>query len=233
MLIAAGLLPSSLFGTWSLGVIDPVTKTIAVAGASCTNSVYGIAGVVPGSGLVFAQAASNMRAKAEAMRAIRRDVPAGQILKRIASPAFDRNYGRQQYAILTVAEIDSPATFTGNDTTEWRGVRVTRGISVQGNTLVSSRVVQAAFDSLVRARWTDDAGLARAVASALAAGSAAGGDKRCGEATASSAFLTVVRSRDSEASPFLNLVVTRADAHGRNAVTLLQERLNSRQRKLR
>jgi uncharacterized Ntn-hydrolase superfamily protein len=219
--------PAQLVATWSLGVIDERSKTIAVGAASCTESVYGIAGVVPGVGFVFAQAASNMRAKGRALEAMRRGVPAEVILKSIANPEFDQRYTRQQYAVVTFADIGKPVTFTGNDTPEWRGVRAGTGISVQGNTLAGSEVVQATAASLYRATWNDDAGLARAVVAALAAGSAAGGDRRCGTATASSAFVTVVRATDHESRPSLNLVVRRADANGRNAVTVLQERFSA------
>jgi uncharacterized Ntn-hydrolase superfamily protein len=79
---------------------------------------------------------------------------------------------------------------------------------------------------LQRATWTDDAGLARAVVTALAAGSKAGGDKRCGDTTASSAFITVFRANDGEEA-FVNVVVRRNDAGGRNAVIVLQERLSA------
>jgi uncharacterized Ntn-hydrolase superfamily protein len=168
-----------------------------------------------------------MRAKAKALDAMRRNVPVQEILKSIANPEFDRGYARQQYAIVTFAGIATPVTFTGDDTPEWRGVRAGKGMSVQGNTLVSGDVVQATGDSLYRATWSDAAGLARAVVAALAAGSSAGGDRRCGTATASSAFVTVIRSSDSAESPSLNLVVRRADADGRNAVTVLQERFNA------
>lgn len=227
-LIAALILcPVSVQATWSLGVIDPRTKTIAVAGASCTNSVYGIAGVVPGAGFVFAQAASNMSAKAEALAAIRRNESAAAILKSIANPDFDSSWEQQQYAIVTLSDLKTPATFTGNDTPEARGVRAWNGISVQGNTLVSNEVLDVTFDALRRASWTDDAGLARAIVDALAAGSKAGGDRRCGEATASSAFVTVVRANDRQEAPYVNVVVRRSEANGRNAVTVLQERFNA------
>ena len=129
--------------------------------------------------------------------------------------------------MLTVADIEKPATFTGNDTPDSHGVRASRGVSVQGNTLVGPDVPQATFKTLVSGSWADDAGLARAVMDAMAAGSKLGGDRRCGAATASSAFLTVFRATDREDSPYLNLVVRRTDAGERNAVMVLQERQNA------
>jgi hypothetical protein len=49
--------------TWSVIVIDPNTKEIGIAGASCTYSVYGIGGIVPGKGAVVVQAMSNKLAR--------------------------------------------------------------------------------------------------------------------------------------------------------------------------
>jgi uncharacterized Ntn-hydrolase superfamily protein len=211
--------------TWSVGLLDQRTRTIAVAAASCTFSVYGIAGVIPGAGLVFAQAESNMRARDEAMEGIRRGVENEAILKLITSYEFDPRSAYQQYALLSFREIASPVTFTGNATPDWHGVFSTNGITVQGNALVNREVLAAAYSSLLKAAWSNEVELAQAVVSALAAGSALGGDRRCGETTASSAFVTIFRATDGPQSPFLNLVVRRPDASNRNAVKVLQQRL--------
>ena len=215
------LATAPLCATWSLGIVDPKTKTIAIAAASCSPSVYGVGGVVPGIGFVFAQAASNMRAKNEAMEAMRRGTPLADILKRITSAEFDSDAAEQQYALLTIAEIGKPLTFTGNQTPEWRGVRSSKGISVQGNTLVGANVADAAYQALVQGAWESDAELAGVAMAALAAGSRAGGDRRCGESTASSAFLTVMRASDDPAAPFINLIIRGLRPNSQNAVDLL------------
>lgn len=53
------LLTSALFllaqarlarATWSVTAVDSKTKEVGIAGASCTDFVYGIAGVAPGRG---------------------------------------------------------------------------------------------------------------------------------------------------------------------------------------
>lgn len=211
--------------TWSLGIADPATRMIAVAGASCSPSVYGVAGVVPGRGLVFAQAASNMEARNKALQEIRRGTPNAEILRLITSYDFDPAAATQQYALLTFAEIDHPVTFTGNDTPDVHGVLSSRAITVQGNTLVSREVLNATYAHLLKARWHGAAELAQIAVGALAAGSAAGGDRRCGAAKASSAFVTIFQPADDAGSPAVKVVVTRADAGGRNAVEVLQERL--------
>ena len=42
--------------TWSIAALNDETRTIAVAGASCSYMVYGIATVAPGEGVVVVQA---------------------------------------------------------------------------------------------------------------------------------------------------------------------------------
>ncbi|MEO8402983.1 MAG: hypothetical protein ABI480_00250 [Chitinophagaceae bacterium] len=41
---------------WSIIVVDPKTKQIGIAGASCTQGVYGIGAIYPGEGAVVVQA---------------------------------------------------------------------------------------------------------------------------------------------------------------------------------
>jgi uncharacterized Ntn-hydrolase superfamily protein len=225
-LVLLSALPS--FATWSLGILDPATRNIAVAGASCSPSVYGVAGVVPGTGLVFAQAASNMQARDRAMDEMRRGTRNEEILRQITAYSFDANASKQQYALLTFAELDHPVTFTGDDTPPWHGVFSTRAITVQGNTLVSRDVLWATYSRLVQARWKGAAEMAEIAVAALAAGSDAGGDSRCGATRASSAFVSVFQESDSPQSPTINVVVPRSQAGGRNAVDVLRERLTKR-----
>jgi uncharacterized Ntn-hydrolase superfamily protein len=227
-LISVLLWAAPALATWSAGILDPETRVIAVGGASCSPSVYGVAGVVPGTGLVFAQAASNMRARDRAMNEMRRGTPNADILRQITAHQFDANASRQQYALLTFAGIDEPVTFTGNDTPEWHGVFSTRAITVQGNTLVSREVLWATYSALVHAKLKDTSEMALALVAALKAGSDAGGDSRCGARRASSAFVSVFRPSDDPQSPTVNVVVPRSEAGGRNAVDVLRERVVKR-----
>ena len=49
LLTAFLLLSLDSFATWSIIIVDTVTGEIGIAAASCTYSVYGIGGIVPGS----------------------------------------------------------------------------------------------------------------------------------------------------------------------------------------
>ncbi len=120
------------FATWSIIVIDPKTKEIGIAGASCTNSVYGIGAIILGKGAIVVQAMSNYNARQKGVEMIVANASPEEILKAIRYPHFDPEH--QQYAIVTVKYVDHPVTYTGKTNTAFRGVLMQRGISVQGNT---------------------------------------------------------------------------------------------------
>jgi uncharacterized Ntn-hydrolase superfamily protein len=97
--------------TWSIIVLDPETRSIGLAGASCSDYVAGIAGFVPGKGAVMAQAASNRQAKTKAEELIRAGIAPDQILTTITDPKFDPDFSRQQYAVMTFDALDRPVTY--------------------------------------------------------------------------------------------------------------------------
>lgn len=208
--------------TFSIIVIDPRTKEIGIAGASCTQSVYGIGAIVPGKGAIVVQAMSNGLARMEGFRMIMQGATALEILEKIRQPYYRPEM--QQYAILCMKDINHPATYTGKENIAYAGSLTANGISVQGNTLTSSRVLQEIFDAAVKAQ-KDSLPVHEILMLALEAGARAGGDKRCGNRKASSAFLTVSKKDDVE-KHWLNLVINSKDNHT-PAVAALRQKLES------
>lgn len=207
------------FATWSIIVIDPKTKEIGIAGASCTYNCYGIGGIVPGQGAIIVQAMSNKDARAKGMELIKAGSTPAQILEALRQPRYDPE--RQQYALVTAREMNSPATYTGATTHAYNGALTANGISVQGNTLATSdqiRIILAAALQAQKEGLTID----EVLMAALEAGSAAGGDKRCGDQRAMSAFITVAKPTDQPIRPFLNLNTFGQARGGQNAVDLLK-----------
>src|SRR4051812_8977253 len=86
------------FATWSIIVANSKTNEIGIAGASCTESVYGIGAIMPGKGAIVVQANANMYAKLRGFEMIMQGATALDILERIKQPEFDPE--NQQYAIL-------------------------------------------------------------------------------------------------------------------------------------
>ncbi|MES2371153.1 MAG: DUF1028 domain-containing protein [Bacteroidota bacterium] len=205
LLLTGPCLPS--FGTWSIIVIDPKTKEIGIAGASCTVSVYGIGRIMPGKGAIVVQAMSNPFARLDGFRMIMNGDKPADILAKLRQPNYHPE--EQQYSIACINDIDHPATYTGTKNTSHAGTLTGKGISVQGNTLTNPDEIQAIFTAAIKAQ-KDGLPVQDILMIALEAGAKAGGDKRCGERKASSAFLTVSKSYDVK-EHWLNLVIYGTD----------------------
>ena len=215
------LLAGPAHATWSVIVLDNETRTIGLAGASCSDYVAGIAGFVPGKGAVMAQAASNWQAKTKAEELIRAGTAPDQILATIIDPTFDPDFSRQQYAIMTFDAFRKPVTFTGTNTEDYHGAITGDGFSTQGNMLPGSEVLEAVATSIGATRKAKQP-IEETLLTALEAGATAGGDKRCGKQRATSAFITVIRADLPWWEPYLNLNVHHVHKGGPNAVNLVR-----------
>jgi uncharacterized Ntn-hydrolase superfamily protein len=82
---------------------------------------------------------------------------------------------------------------------------------------------------VVKKGRTDLLHIAEILMNALEAGSTSGGDKRCGEQRATSAFLTVAKPNDRK--PYLHLVIFGQGNGKTNAVNLLRIKYEKWKRK--
>ena len=219
LLLTVLCLPS--FATWSIIVIDPKTKKIGIAGASCTPSVYGIGAIMPGKGAIVVQANGNPLAKLQGFRMIMDGATPAVILEKLRSPDFDPEH--QQYAIISMDDINNPVTYTGTQTVSYASTLTGNGITVQGNMLTNPDEVQIIFDAAVKAQ-KDSLPIQDILMIALEAGAKSGGDKRCGERKAASAFLTVSKPEDID-KHWLNLVILGDDGHT-HAVEALRQKFD-------
>ena len=219
-LVLSLTLYTSALATWSIIVIDSKTGETGIAGASCTSDCSGIGSVIPGKGAIIVQAMSNYNAHDVGRRLIREGWSLDEIMNKVLMQArFDPEH--QQYAIVTLKEMD-PLTYTGDSAIFYKGAITGKGISVQGNLLTSENELKAIFDAVIQAQ-KDSMSISEILMSALIAGSKAGGDKRCGEQKAQSAFLVVAKPEDDEKNPYMKLVVTGQQKGGDNAVVVLLE----------
>jgi hypothetical protein len=218
VLLLVAVIPIS--ATWSIIAVDRTTGQIGAAGASCTRNVQGIAAIVPGKGAVVVQAMSSNPARERGVALLREGATPEQILAAMRDPGFDPE--NQQYAVLIESPEHPPVTYSGERTTEWRGALTGDGVAVQGNILVGEQVLTAALQAF---RAEPDKPLAERLAAALAAGAEAGGDRRCGEQRATSAFVTVYRPDDADGAPFLHLGVYGIGRGGEPAVARLVKEL--------
>jgi len=200
--------------TWSIVAVDPATREVGAAGASCILSgefpIEHISELVPGTGAVVAQALSNEAARTAIADAIARgDSPAAALAAATAPGAdtwlgIDRARLRQYGAVTFQA---GPVSYTGAWNGAWAGARAGRGVSVQGNLLAGPTVIDAALEAF---EGGDPACLAERLVRALEAGARAGGDRRCEPALGSlSAFVAVAGPHDARGAPGLRLLRSR------------------------
>ena len=222
-LLIAGSFPSTASATWSIVILDPGTQRIGVAGASCTGYVYGIMGLLPGKGVLIAQAISSDPATQRAMKLLGEGADPDSIWRVIGDPVFDQQLSIRQYALATLrGEI---VQYTGDRTPDYHGDRRAPNVLVQGNTLpgpeVLDRIMAAIRDAQTAQRSLEDVLMA-----GLQAGADAGGDRRCGAQRATSSFLVVAGPDEPVGRPYLSIIVFGADSAGVNAVDFLHTKFS-------
>jgi uncharacterized Ntn-hydrolase superfamily protein len=216
-LLAVSILAVSREGytTWSIAAVDPQTREVGVAGASCilgSGDPDGIAELVPGVGAVVAQAFTNLKARRKLAHLIGQGVGPDAALDAVTDAGVDALCGLslvrlRQYGVVTLAAVDRPVSFTGKWAPSWSGAKAGHGVTVQGNSLWGPEVVDTALAAFEE---NGSACLAERLLVALEAGAQAGGDARCSRAlSALYAFLVVARPEDTATQPSLRLIQTR------------------------
>lgn len=214
------------FATWSIIMIDPRTNEIGIAGASCTYNCYGIGKIIPNMGAIIVQAMSNTQARIKGVEMILAESTPEQIIQALRNPYFDPE--RQQYAVVTIRYIDNPSTYTGDSTNKFNGTLTKSGVSVQGNTLTSDTELTIIMQAVEKGQ-KEKLNIADILMSALESGSTSGGDKRCGEQKATSAFIIVFKPHDKK--PYIHLNIFGQVKGGQNAVEMLGKKFEKWKRK--
>lgn len=213
--LALAAAPAPARATWSIVAVDPTTREVGVAGASCILDSETIAVVVPGHGAAVAQAMTNSDARVKLREELAADATPSQALGSVTTRWFDSFLGAptvklRQYGVVSLVAPDEPANYTGDWTASWHGAESARGVSVQGNFLLTPEVVIRALAAFEGTASGCQPRLADRLMAALWAGSTAGGDKRCSpELSALSAFLVVASPDDPPDAPSLRLVRNR------------------------
>lgn len=157
--------------TFSIVAYDPQAQEWGVA----TESKFlAVGAVVPwaraGAGAVATQSYANVSYGPEGLRLMAQGLSAPETLERLI--AGDEGRGRRQVGLVDAQ--GRAATFTGDECHAWAGGLTGPHYAVQGNILVSGATIEA----LARAFEEASGELADRLVTALAAGQAAGGDKR-------------------------------------------------------
>lgn len=212
--------PNIVHATWSITAVNPEAGEVGIAGASCTYSVWGIAGIVPGKGVIAAQAMSNKNAKMLGVKMLLKGASPTEIIEAITDPKFDPTASTQQYGVVAIGFENETRSFTGVNVHDVKADAQGYGVSVQGNILPNKDVIietMKAFDNSIKnGKWS----FADCLMAALEAEAKAGGDRRCGKQKARSAFIFVASLDDIPSSPYLNL---KAKNYFANPVKILRK----------
>ncbi len=227
ILIAFTLIQTKAFATWSIIVLDPNTKTIGVAAASCTGSVSGVVKIITGQGVIVAQAYSDDGITNRGLDLLRKNASPFEILQALKDTAFDKGVALRQYGVITFNYYDKPVTFTGDSISYYpfAGTASGPGICVQGNTLADSSLVQEVYKAVIAAR-KKKLSMEEMLMIALETGSKFGGDRRCGSQTAQSAFIQIVKPVDVDCCSYLSLRIEGIKQGGKNPIKVLRTELN-------
>jgi uncharacterized Ntn-hydrolase superfamily protein len=202
----AGLLfAAHAHATYSIVAIDPETREVGSAGATCINNYElapGITRIVPGKGAVNFQAYTNTPGLPLAVQHIQSGDDATTVMNKVN--AADSNAERRQNLAITLHGSDiETAVFTGTVPQGyggWAGSAVGDDYVIAGNILIGSYVVDAMRDAYLAAQGDLRDRLMQSV---LAASKIVGADERCLSfgTSAATAYVRVAQPGDLMGHP--------------------------------
>jgi uncharacterized Ntn-hydrolase superfamily protein len=161
----------SLVATFSIAAADPDRGEVGVAVAS---RFLAVGSVVPwvraGVGAVATQAMANVAYGVRGLGLLGQGIDPAEAVEELTAA----DEGRDLRQVGVVRADGAAATFTGPACLPWAGGRTGPGYACQGNILVGPEVVEA----MAAAFEAGSGALSRRLLAALAAGEAAGGDRR-------------------------------------------------------
>jgi uncharacterized Ntn-hydrolase superfamily protein len=145
-------------------------------GVAVASKFLAVGAAVPAAeaevGALATQSYANLAYRPQGLTLLRTGVPADLVVAGLTAA----DAGRESRQLGVVGPGGDGATFTGGSCHAWAGGVAGEGFAIQGNILAGPEVVEQ-----MRAAWlggADEPSLARRLLAALAAGDAAGGDRR-------------------------------------------------------
>lgn len=170
--------------TFSIVARDPKTGELGIA---VESKFLSVGAIVPwaaaGVGAIATQSWANTSYGPRGLRLLRQGLTPRQVGQKLL--AGDKQTDQRQFGIVDAK--GRAFTYTGGGCYEWAGGKTGKNYAAQGNILKSSAVVDAVAETFE----ATPGDLAARLVAALAAGQAAGGDRRGEE----SAALLVVRAK--------------------------------------
>lgn len=152
-----------------------VARSGPAFGIAVASKFLSVGAVVPaaeaGAGALATQASANLRYRPQGLALLRTDVEPADVVAGLT--ATDREHAHRQLGVVGPHGVG--ATYTGEECLDWAGGTAGDGYAIQGNVLTGPEVVEAMESAWLAA---SDFDLDRRLLAALAAGDAAGGDRR-------------------------------------------------------
>ncbi len=188
--------------TFSLVAFDPKTKELGIAVESKFLSVGAVVPwAIAGVGAIATQSWANTSYGPRGLRMLKQGMTPRQVGAKLV--ATDQNAQQRQFGIVDAK--GRAFTYTGSGCFNWAGGVTGKNFAAQGNILAGAAVVDALANTFEKASGD----LAERLVTALAAGQAAGGDRRGQE----SAALLVVREKGGYAGFNDRYIDLRVDDH--------------------
>jgi uncharacterized Ntn-hydrolase superfamily protein len=219
LVVALALAPAAR-ATFSIVAVDVTTGEVGSAGASCIGGVAKIRDTIEGIGAINTQAYyASFNQRNARTRLLAGDSP-DEVVAWLRANDANGTPGIRQYGLVDLYYGGRAAAHTGQQCEDWKGHRVGPNYAIQGNILLSERVVdvmEAAFLA------TEGQPLSDRLMAALEAASFPAADRRCGVLPSLSAYIEVARIGDG-ATPYLFL---NAGSSSTNPITLLRGRYDT------
>ncbi|MBI5034599.1 MAG: DUF1028 domain-containing protein [Chloroflexi bacterium] len=188
--------------TFSLVAFDPKTKELGIA---VESKFLSVGAVVPwasaGVGAIATQSWANTSYGPRGLRMLKQGMTPKQVGAKLV--VTDKNAHQRQFGMVDAK--GRAFTYTGSGCFHWAGGITGKNFAAQGNILAGAAVVDALANTFTKTSGD----LAERLVTALAAGQAAGGDKRGQE----SAALLVVREKGGYAGFNDRYIDLRVDDH--------------------
>lgn len=189
--------------TFTVVALSEDGMNLGVATATCTLAVgSAVLAAAPGVGAIATQAYTNRRFRSHTLELLRREADPTLVIQALAES--DPGFAMRQVAVLDIN--GRSAMHTGDDCTPWAGGLCRPGSVLLGNLLTGPEVVDAMAE---RYDSSAEVPFAQRLVEVLAAGQAAGGDRRGRQ----SAAVYVVSNAELDAWPPETVCDLRVDDH--------------------
>lgn len=234
IVVLTGAHMSAAQDTFSIVAVDPTTREVGSAGASCVDlsltsfaTDHFLGQLLPGVGAINTQAHFDLFNQANATERMRMGDTPQQIIDWLVQNDTGNRPELRQYGVVMLVEASpQTAAHTGIGTDDFKGHITGSDFAIQGNILLSSDVLEGMRSNFISTQGD----LADKLMAALQGAKRVGADTRCFANGTSSlfAYLKVAQPDDSFQKPSFVVSVRTSDGDRIEPIDSLQKLFNKR-----